>query len=136
MAGNPVYLRVSPWMIVIVVGSFALFFFWVVTVIIRDRFRKTPTMEESLVGKVGVVRSDIDPEGTVFVAGELWSAKTDQPPIYAGHEVRVLRVEGFWLWVMPLEQALRQPSSLPAGGRGSLPAPKDDATSSDTTALL
>jgi hypothetical protein len=91
-------------------------------------------MEESLVGKIGVVRSNLDPDGTVFVAGDLWSAKTDQPPIFSGHEVRVLRKEGFWLWVMPIEQALRQPAPLPAGGRGSLPEPRDDATSSDTAA--
>jgi len=107
---------------------------WVVTVIIRDRFRRTPTTQESLVGRIGVVRSELDPEGTVLVAGDLWSARTDQPPIEAGKEVRVLRVEGFWLWVMPIEQALRQPVPLPAAGRGSLPAPLDDATSSDETA--
>ena len=48
---------------------------------------------------------------------------------------RVLRVEGFWLWVMTIEQALRapeEPVALPAGGRGALPAPQDDATTSDT----
>jgi len=134
MAGNPVYFRVSPWIIVTVVGSFAAFFLWVVTVIIRDRFRRTPSTQESLVGRIGVVRSELDPEGTVLVAGDLWSARTDQPPIEAGREVRVLRVEGFWLWVMPIEQALRQPVPLPAAGRGSLPAPLDDATSSDETA--
>ena len=135
MAGNPVYFRVSPWIIGTVVGSFAAFFIWVVAVIVRDRLRRPMTSQENLVGRIGVVRSELNPEGTVLVASELWSARTDQPPIPAGREVRVLRVEGFWLWVMTIEQALRapeEPVALPAGGRGALPAPQDDATTSDT----
>jgi membrane-bound serine protease (ClpP class) len=132
MAGNPVYFQVSPWVIATIVGSFATFFIWVVAVVIRDRLRRPPSMQESLVGRIGVVRSELNPEGTVLVSGDLWSARTDQPPIPIGRDVRIRGVEGFWLWVVPIEQALRQPASLPEGGRGSLPAPQDDPATADT----
>jgi membrane-bound serine protease (ClpP class) len=96
MAGNPVYFRISPWIIVTIVGSFAAFFIWVVTVIIRDRLRRPASAQESLVGRIGVVRSDLTPEGTVLVAGDLWSARTISPST----QVRRAGAAGgrFWLW--------------------------------------
>lgn len=51
-----------------------------------------------LVGQIGEARTKINDEGSVLVAGELWSARSEQP-IPAGSSIRVLRREGFTLIV-------------------------------------
>jgi membrane-bound serine protease (ClpP class) len=50
------------------------------------------------VGQVGEARTKIEEEGSVLVAGELWSAKSEKP-ITAGSTIRVLRRDGFVLIV-------------------------------------
>jgi membrane-bound serine protease (ClpP class) len=53
---------------------------------------------EGLVGSTGEARSKIHGEGSVYIAGEMWSAKSDQT-IPAGSSIRVVRREGFILVV-------------------------------------
>lgn len=52
----------------------------------------------TLVGKVGEAKTKVNDEGSVLVAGELWSARSDKA-ITAGSEVRVIRRDGFVLIV-------------------------------------
>jgi membrane-bound serine protease (ClpP class) len=56
-----------------------------------------------LIGRVGEAKTDVHEEGSVQVAGELWSARSDRP-IPAGSQVRVLGREGFVLSVEPILQ--------------------------------
>ena len=65
---------------------------------------KTITGEEGLVNSIGVVRTDLDPGGKVFIHGELWAARAEQhiPP---GRRVRVRKVEGLTLLVEPEEES-------------------------------
>jgi membrane-bound serine protease (ClpP class) len=51
-----------------------------------------------LIGRVGEARTQIEAEGSVQVAGELWSAKSDKR-IAAGSLIRVVRRDGFVLIV-------------------------------------
>ena len=51
-----------------------------------------------LIGLTGEARSNIHAEGSAYVAGEVWSAKSDVL-IPAGSTIRVLRREGFTLVV-------------------------------------
>jgi membrane-bound serine protease (ClpP class) len=51
-----------------------------------------------LVGQIGEARTKVNDEGSVLVAGELWSARSETP-IPAGSSIRVLRREGFILIV-------------------------------------
>lgn len=51
-----------------------------------------------LVGQIGEARTSVNDEGSVLVAGELWSARSEQT-IPAGSSIRVLRREGFILIV-------------------------------------
>ena len=53
---------------------------------------------EGLVGQIGEARTKVDEEGSVLVAGELWSARSEKP-IAAGNSVRVVGREGFVLIV-------------------------------------
>jgi len=53
---------------------------------------------DGLVGQVGEARTNVNDEGSVQVAGELWSAKSDKV-ISAGSPIRVIRRDGFVLVV-------------------------------------
>ncbi len=53
---------------------------------------------EALIGSLGEARSRIHEEGSVYVSGEMWSAKSDSP-IPDGSSIRVVRREGFVLVV-------------------------------------
>ena len=47
---------------------------------------------EELIGEIGIVRRALDPEGIVFVHGELWRARSTDGPVALGEQVRVERV--------------------------------------------
>jgi len=53
---------------------------------------------ETLIGSNGEARSTIHEEGSVFVSGEMWSARSDTA-IPAGSSIHVVRREGFVLVV-------------------------------------
>jgi membrane-bound serine protease (ClpP class) len=89
-------------------GAMALVAFKIVQV------RKAPvvTGTSELLGQVGVVREAVDPEGLVFVRGELWRARTGGEPLPPGTSVRVDRIEdGLVLEVARAEEpaAVAQP---------------------------
>jgi len=57
--------------------------------------RKRPvTGAGGLVGAAGTVRNRLDPDGTVFIHGEYWVARSIDGPIELAETVRVDRVEG------------------------------------------
>jgi membrane-bound serine protease (ClpP class) len=58
--------------------------------------------QESLVGQEGVARTDLAPEGTVHVAGEMWTAHSEDGQITEGERVRVVAVDGLHLRVRRL----------------------------------
>ncbi len=55
---------------------------------------------ETLVGQVGEAKTNIHDEGSVQVAGELWSARS-KAPIPAGGQVKIVARNGFILEVEP-----------------------------------
>jgi membrane-bound serine protease (ClpP class) len=57
---------------------------------------------DNLVGQTGEAKTRIQNEGTVQVAGELWSARSDTP-IAAGNTIRVVKRDGFVLIVEPAD---------------------------------
>lgn len=61
----------------------------------------------ALVGQVGEARTKVRDEGSVQVAGELWSARSDEP-ISAGSHIRVVRREGFVLVVEQVPSTKKQ----------------------------
>ena len=60
--------------------------------------RKAVTGEAGMIGLKGVAHTDLDPEGTVLVRGELWNARTSGR-IPQGARVRVREIEGLTLVV-------------------------------------
>ena len=66
--------------------------------------QKIVTGEEGLAGEIGVARTPLQPEGKVFVHGELWDA-VSSAHVAAGERVQVRSVEGLLLRVDPVPAA-------------------------------
>jgi len=92
------YLRIPLSTIVLVVGTTAGLFLFVVGAAVRSVGRKPVSGQEGMLGAIGTAKERLDPTGTVFVQGTLWSARSTVP-IEAGATVRVVRVEGLKLTV-------------------------------------
>ncbi len=84
-------LRPSLRVIVPVAFGLSLIFLLLVYLVVRAHSRRATTGQEGLVGEVGVARTDLDPEGRVFIHGELWKAEAGAP-IPKGSRVRVVQV--------------------------------------------
>ena len=56
--------------------------------------------EEGMVGERGIVRTELNPRGTVRVRGEQWNAEAMEGTIEAGEEVRVVALDGLRLRVV------------------------------------
>jgi len=91
-------LQVS-WSVILVTVMATTAFF---TVIIAKAFavhRQRPSSgREGLIGLEGVAETELSPQGTVFVRGEYWHARSDEP-IDAGSTVEVLELDGMQLKV-------------------------------------
>jgi membrane-bound serine protease (ClpP class) len=92
------YLRIPFSTIALVVGTTAGLFLFVVGAAVRSVGRKPVSGQEGMLGAIGTAKGRLDPNGTVFVQGTLWSARSTLP-IEAGATVRVVRVEGLKLTV-------------------------------------
>ncbi len=97
------FLRISLTLIFTMAALTAGFFAFAVGAGIRAQRQTVRTGREGLVGAIGVARSELSPEGTVFVQGELWSAESVDGVIPAGARVRVTRVDGLRLRVQKEE---------------------------------
>jgi membrane-bound serine protease (ClpP class) len=96
---------------VAIAGTFVLLFGVAMTKVVQARRREPTTGREELMGQVGVVRRALDPEGLVFVHGELWRARTTGDPVPVGRRVRV---EGLADGLLLDVQAVDEPAVAPA----------------------
>jgi membrane-bound serine protease (ClpP class) len=88
------------WLITLLTVSGFLLFGFGFTVALRARER-VRTAQVGLVGLVGEVRSDLNPEGGVEVKGALWRARSGNGAIPKGTRVRVRGIDGLILRVEP-----------------------------------
>jgi len=98
---TPPSLRVS---VPLVVGTSivtAAIFFTFVSLGVRAQKTPIRTGQESLIGRIGMARSALNPGGSVQVAGELWTAQLvpGEESLPPGAEVEVVSVEGIHLRV-------------------------------------
>ncbi len=85
-----------------VAATMALMVGLAVAKIVQVRRASVVTGQEDLIGQVGVVRQTLDPEGLVFVHGELWRARTAGDAVPPGEPVRVEGLDdGLTLRVAP-----------------------------------
>jgi membrane-bound serine protease (ClpP class) len=71
---------------------------WMVIRKAIEAISSRPTHDLDLIGQVGEAKSVIHQDGNIYVAGELWSARSNAE-IPAGSQVRVIQREGFTLVV-------------------------------------
>jgi len=75
---------------------------FLVGLVIKARRSKVVTGEQGLIGEIGVAQSPLEPEGKVFVHGELWDA-VSSASVAAGARVQVKRIDGLRLEVDPVK---------------------------------
>ena len=90
------------------VGGITLTFIVGMPNMVRTRFA-TPTIgREWMIGEVGTVVDDVDPEGVVEVGAGRWRARTNRAtPVTSGEQIRVAAIDGITLEVEPLEGAAK-----------------------------
>ncbi|MFQ5914458.1 MAG: nodulation protein NfeD [Nitrospinota bacterium] len=93
------FLRISYYVIGPVVALTAAFFFILIGLGLKAQRGRSVAGWEGLVDVTGVAMGNIDPEGKVFVHGELWNARSKEP-IAQGEKVRIVAVEGLRLEVI------------------------------------
>ncbi len=91
--------QVSRWLIVATGAVCLVFFFTVVTAIIRMRRMPAYMGTQSMVGSNAIARSDLRPAGFVFLHGERWKAIAEDGPISEGEPVKITSVKGLTLTV-------------------------------------
>ncbi len=96
----PSFLRVNVPLVIGTAIFTALTFLIIVGYAIRAQRTPIRMGKESLVGKVGVVKDALSPEGNVQLEGELWTAESEEgASIKAGEHVIAVRVAGLKLIV-------------------------------------
>jgi membrane-bound serine protease (ClpP class) len=99
----PDYLRLSLAVVVPTVAVVAALLLLLVGAGVRAQAQPAMGGQEGLVGQVGTARTRLAPEGTAFVHGELWTARS-ATPIEAGERVRVTGLDGLVLVVEPADR--------------------------------
>lgn len=99
MSGSAPGLEVSRPLILTVALSTGGLFAVCIGFALKAQGRRVTTGREDLVGRAARVRKALDPEGQVFLAGELWQARSDDGPVEVGADVVVKRLEGLLLIV-------------------------------------
>jgi len=101
-------LQVSWLTIVSLTVLVAGFFIFAIGAAVRAHRRKVTTGREGMIGERGRARSALTPEGSVFVAGEIWRARAAEgAPISEGEAVEVMGLDGFTLLVRRSSPAAR-----------------------------
>ena len=90
------------------IGGITLTFIVGMPNMVRTRFA-TPTIgREWMIGEIGTVITDVDPDGVVEIGAGRWRARTNRAtPVLAGEQVRVAEIDGITLEVEPLEGAAK-----------------------------
>ncbi len=74
----------------VVIGVSAIVLF-LLTLVFKAHRRRSFSGREGMIGEIGTARSELAPEGMVFVHGELWEAVAAEP-VRAGEKVKVIEV--------------------------------------------
>lgn len=97
-------IAVDPWLVAATTLAALVFFVGVMTVVLRAQAGPDDVAIEQLVGRPGIVRSVLNPEGHVYINGALWRArwtgegrrrKVGKPVRVHGVDGAVLLVEAF-----------------------------------------
>lgn len=108
-----------------------LFFISIMTAALRTRMARPPAGAQSLLGGIGLARTDIAPDGEVTADGSLWRARTVGAAIAEGSAVRVKSVSGLVLMVELAEDQEPAPGPDPEAKPESKPGPDPTESAAD-----
>jgi membrane-bound serine protease (ClpP class) len=91
-------MRVKLWTALGVSIPLGVITVFLMSIALKARRNKVVTGVQGMIGAIGEARTDIDPEGKVFVLGELWNAHA-RSRVSIGDHVVVRKVEGLELEV-------------------------------------
>ena len=95
----------SLWIIIVVAILSLVFFFVVIAAALRARSRPSVPMEmDALLGSIGIVQSDLNPNGMIQAQGSYWRAKSLSGRIQTGQRVKVMDKKGMELLVKKEEE--------------------------------
>ncbi|MBM3500044.1 MAG: nodulation protein NfeD [Armatimonadetes bacterium] len=92
-------LHISRPLIAAVAVSLIGFFVFALGAIVKGQRRRVVTGAQGMIGRLAEVRQPLQPEGTVFVDGALWTAESVETPVDVGEQVEILEVVGLRLRV-------------------------------------
>jgi membrane-bound serine protease (ClpP class) len=95
------WFSVNPFL-ALIFSSLITISLWAVIRKAIEAISSRPTHDLDLIGQVGEAKSVIHQDGNIYVAGELWSARSNGE-IPAGSQVRVLQRDGFTLVVEKID---------------------------------
>jgi len=85
--------------IIVAIVLAVAFVVFAIYAIVKGQKRRLSAGVEEMIGKEAVVRTTLNPKGTVLAEGELWTAVAEDSTIEPGEEVIITKVEGLKLWV-------------------------------------
>jgi len=91
-------MRVHLWTSLAISIPLGLITIFLMTIALKAHRNKVVSGAQGLLGAIGEARTEIDPEGKVFVLGELWNAHAPSR-VHIGEHVVVRKVEGLELEV-------------------------------------
>jgi len=97
--GGGALFQVDPWLIATVAIIVGGLFTFVISQVIRAHRRQASTGREELIGKTAVVKVALEPEGTVFLKGERWTAVSETGRVEPEETVMITKVDGLKLYV-------------------------------------
>ena len=98
---TPKVFGISWPVIIAVMAVIVALFVLIIWLAVRTHVRKPTTGGKGMIGLVGEARSDLDPEGSVYVRGEYWIGVAVDPSIQIknGDKIKVVAMEGMRLKV-------------------------------------
>lgn len=126
-------IAVDPWLVALTTLTALGFFVVVMTVVLRAQAGPDDVAVEDLVGRPGIVRSVLNPEGHVFVADALWRARWtgEGKRRKVGSPVRVHGIDGAVLLVEAFDPEAMRAEGGDGDGAADGATPDDDVTVPD-----
>lgn len=111
---GPELLQAPWWLLLLGVLFAAVYFIGILTGVLRAQGQQVSSDADALVGETAIVRSMLNPEGHVFVGGNLWRARApdDAGKVKTGTAVRVVGLDDrLTLEVAPTADGADDPSA-------------------------
>jgi membrane-bound serine protease (ClpP class) len=105
-ANSPPWARISPVTVVLCTAVTAFLFLVIVAAAVRVQRRPVTVGAETLIGQVGIARSDLQPDGMIFLDGAFWEASSVAGAVARGERVQVTGRDGLRLLVRVVPRAV------------------------------